>query len=210
MSKKSLTGAISIGSAIIILGVIILCLFLGGEYKKTAYGEKVQCTITYSGVSGSNVRSCYYDRNGNLVEAEVINASPSSAYTGKICEGYIMPDKSGKVYLKTPVLLYVGFIALSLVLIAGGTAVVIYVICKNADWNLISREGSFTTGEIVSIRCDGAGKEVFYIANIRYTDENGGEHFFDDYSDKNNRRTGEQFTVGYARKKNGKYTAKIM
>lgn len=209
MNKKSLTGAIVIGSAIVILGVIILCLLLGGEYKKIAYGEEVQCTITHKSGFGGDTLGYYYDENGNLIEAEIINASPST-YTGKTCEGYIMPDKLGKVYLKTSALLYIGVIVLSLALIVGGTLVIIHVIFQNANWNLISREGIFTTGEIVSIRYESAGKDIYYIAKIRYVDENGEEHFFDDYSDKNNRRIGQQYTIGYAKKKNGKYTAKIM
>ncbi|MDE7105235.1 MAG: hypothetical protein K2O36_05080 [Ruminococcus sp.] len=207
MNKKSLVGAVSIGVSIIILGVVILCLFLSKEYKKIAYGEEVQCTITHKSIFGGDTLGYYYDKNGNLIEAEIINVSPA---TGEICEGYVIPNESGKVYLKTSVLLYIGLIALSLVFIIGGTALVIYIIIKNADWNLISREGTFTTGEIVSIRYENAGKDIFYIANIRYVDENGEEHFFDDYSDKNNRRIGQQYTIGYAKKKNEKYTAKIM
>lgn len=208
MNKKSFIGALAIGSAIVILGAVILCLFLDGEYKKTAHGEEVQCTITHKGGRHSDTFG-YYNKDGNIIDVEVMNVSPSN-YAGKTYEGYIIPDESGKVYLKTSVWLYAGFIALSFVLIAGGIWLIVYIICKNAEWNLISSQGTFTTGEIVSIRYENAGKDVYYIANIRYIDENGEEHFFEDYSDKNNRHTGEQCTVGYAKKKNGKYTAKIM
>lgn len=210
MGKKKLTGAIAIGLAIIIFGVVILYLFLNGEHKKTTYGEEVECTITsVHGLGNSkSVWGYYYDKNGNRIEVEIINTVAPSV--GVTSEGYVIPDKPNKVYLKTPVLLFIGSIALSLVLIIGGIVLIISIIIQNANWNLISREGIFTTGEIVSIRRDGAGENIFYIANIRYIDENGEEHFFDDYSDKNNRRIGEQCTVGYAQKKNGRYTAKIM
>lgn len=205
--NKKIIDAITIGSAIVILGVVILSLFLGGEYKKTAYGEEVQCTITQNNTFFGDTLGYYYDKDGSLIEAEFKNVSPS---TDNTCKGYIMPDKPGKVYLKSSALLYVGYIALSLFLIVGGIILIIYVISQNANHNLISSEGSFTTGEIVSIRYERAGNDMYYVANIRYVDENGDEHFFEDYSDKNDRRQGEQYTIGYARKKNGKYTAKIM
>ena len=212
MSKKSsLFRLIAISGILIIAGIVMMFIFIRGEKEKITDGKPVTCTIT--SVSGTkkarSVYGFYTDDDGNKIEAEIINTVMPSVRDVK--EGFIVPDKPGKVFLKTPVWLTCALMGVSLLFVMGGIAIMALGLRTRADEKLMTEEGAFSGGRIVGIRRDGAGNTSFWIAKVVYTDAEGNEHTFEDYSDANRyRHVGDTVNVNYARRKNGRYVNRIV
>lgn len=208
MGKKiSLSRYIAIGMLLIIVGTVILFVFVRSENRKNTDGKPVTCTIT--SVFNHNAQGYYTDDDGNKINVEIINAANPTI--GDVEEGYILPDKPGRVVLKTPIWLWCVGMGLILLFIAGGIAIIIIGIKHTADFNLLALEGEFAKGTITNIRRDGTGDYVFYIAKIEYFDSDGAAHTFEECYENNRRfNVGDTVNIKYARKKNGKYAQQIL
>ena len=202
--------AFVLGILILILGGSMLYYWCKWSVILPHNGVKVVCTVTKTEkfFDEETVYALYQNESGKYVNAENVN-SPSP-YEGEEIEGYVNPDEPYKVYTPSPLWLEIAALLMAALFTFLGGFLLVMAVCQKLDFDFLSHEGSFTMGEVYSIRVETVDKDVWYIFSIVYTDSEGGEHSFDIRYDNKKMMTGDRCTVVYAKRKNGKYANEIV
>lgn len=174
------------------------------------YGVKVVCTVTKTEkfFDEETVYGIYQDDSGEYIDTEIVNLP--DPYDGQKVEGYLTLDDPYKVHVPSPLWLKIASLLMASLVTFMGVFLLVMAVFQKLDFDLLSREGSFVTGEVYAERRETVDKDVWYIFSIVYTDSEGGEHSFDIRYDNKKMLIGDRCTVVYARRKNGKYANEIV
>ncbi len=207
--KKALVAAVALGVGLLIFGISIF-FFLFKHSAIPHHGMKVSCIVTRTEKFFDNetVYGRYQDDSGEYIDVEILNFP--DPYDGQEVEGYVLPDDPYTVHVPAALWMKIVTVLLASFGTLSGIILILGAILQKRDFDFLSREGNFVTGEVYSVQKETVDKDVWYIFSIVYTDSEGGEHSFDIRYDNKKMMTGDRCTVVYAKRKNGKYANEIV
>ncbi len=179
------------------------------DYEKN--GTAVECEVYAYETLGrhTDIWVNYTGDDGVRYEAHVENDSRKT-YIGEKFTGYVMPDEPTLVYRKQDKALVGVMFAICTVCVALGIWAIVALFKGNRESKLIEANGIRGECVIVEVTMQKLGRgNLVYPAKFRYTDEFGNEHTDTHVFEMRPPELGDKYNVIYARKSNGRYTARI-
>ncbi len=207
--QKPKGGFISFIVFILFAIVLPYSIFTGGdssdEYEQR--GQLVHCTVTSVSQMGKRqyVQGIYRDENDNLITAD-ITANKLVSLSDEL-DGYVLPEKPDKVYcpagngLKLAVYIFGGFFALM------GWGIIIFQISIRRKHRLLFKKGIPGRAEIVE-NPQKCGDN--YSSKMRFVTNDGREFTKEFVFTKHVPYPGNQYSIVYYVKKNGKCIADVI
>lgn len=207
--KKPKGGFMSLAVFILCSILIPYALFTGGngsdEYKQR--GKLVHCTvISVSGrIKNQRVQVTYRDENNALITADM--TANKLVSLNEELDGYILPENPYEVYRPAGKMLMAVIYILCAFLAFAGWFVLIMHIYARRKHRLLFKKGIPGRAEIVENpkKCGDN-----YSAKMRFVTNDGQEFIQDFVFTKHVPNFGNQYSIVYCVKKNGKCTADVI
>lgn len=207
--KKPKGGFRAFVFCILFVVVIPIAIYSGAKdsMEYTRRGIKVQCTVTSVTRIGKKQHAevTYRDKDNNLITANIIANKPVSLH--EEIEGYVLPEKPGEVYRPAGIILKLFLAVIFIFLFVVGIALPVMYITSCRNYKLLFYKGIPGHGEVVEKPAEYGDS---YCAKMRFVTNDGQEIIKEFTFDKRVPNIGNEYSIVYYFKKNGKCIADVI